>query len=134
VERASTSQNTLQSALDAIVRLIPAEVIGIYLALVGLFGQSWLVFWIGAALIPVILTIAHFEKKKDLKNGEQAPRLHMLALIVVFAFVAYVPWAATLPTTPFLRYSEHATKYAAGAALVLSAFLPRLARLIGIAA
>jgi hypothetical protein len=133
VREAAAAPISVQSALDTIVNLIPADVIGIYLALVGLFGQSWCLFWIGAALIPILLTIAHFERKKDLKTGEQPPPLSKLVLVVLFAFVAYVPWAATLPNTPFLEFHEHATKFSAGAALVLSAFLPRLARLLGIA-
>jgi hypothetical protein len=134
VEFASDVSKSADGALKAIVDLIPTDVIGIYLALVGIFGQSWWLFWIGAALIPVLLTITHFEKKKKLEKKEDAPALGRLLLVIVFAFVAYVPWAATLPDTPFLACSEHATEIGAGAAIVLSGFLPRLARLLGISA
>ena len=131
---AAAPSKSVQNALDAIVTLIPADVLGIYLALIGLFGQSWWIFWIGAALIPILLTIAHLEKKKALKNGEQPPPFSKLVLVVIFAFIAYLPWAGTLPETPFLEFSTHATEISAGGAIVLSAFLPRLARLLGIVA
>jgi hypothetical protein len=131
VQPASQPQASLQNALDTIIELIPAEVIGIYMALVGLFGQSWVIFWIGAASIPLFLSIAHFEKRKALNSG-LPPSFPKLILVACFAFVAYVPWAATLPDTPFLQFNEHATKIGAGAALILSPILPRLARLLGL--
>lgn len=132
VASASTKATSVQDSLNAIVKLIPVEVIGVYLALVGIFGQSWEIFWIGAALIPIVLTIVHFERKKRLKQGEVSPTFVKLLLIILFAFIAYVPWVGTLPETPFLQFTSDATKYSAGTALVLSAFLPRLARLLGI--
>jgi hypothetical protein len=125
---------SLQNSLDAILKLIPAEVVGAYLALVGFFGQSWLLFWLGAVLIPIGLTLAHFEKRKAIVAGQVPPSLSKLVLAVIVAFVAYVPWTATLPGTPFLRFSTHATTIGAATAIVLSALLPRLARLLGIVA
>lgn len=132
-DRGSQPAN-VQSALEAIVRLIPTEVLGVYMGLVGLFGQSWTIFFVGGALIPVLLTITHFERKAKLPDGEPAPSTGKLTLMVFFAWLAYVPWAGTLPGTPFTQFHPDATKIAAGIALVLSPLLPRLAKLLKLSA
>ena len=98
-------------------------------ALVGIFGQSWWVFGAGATAIVGLFLINYFDARK---KSEAEIEFSSFLAPMIFAFVAYVPWAASLPETPFLQLTDHATQIAAGAAIVLSYFIERIALLFGV--
>jgi|SRR5215471_13713778 hypothetical protein len=106
------AKKTVESALEKITAFIPTEIIGLYVAGLGIFtpqtaAGKWWVFFVCLALIPVFMVIGYFQKKK---HKLPIPKLGVLLLLVAFAAVAFVAWAAAMPATPFLSLNSYATQ------------------------
>lgn len=142
--REAASPPTSESALESVVKWIPSEAIGSYIALVGLVapqnaGGRWALFVIGAALVCVFLLLnaALVNKKgaaewKARKKPGDPPKLSggRLVAVLVLSLVSFVAWACALPDTPFLDLRADATRWGSGAAIVLSLLLPKVAELL----
>ena len=123
------------SALDQMVAYVPSEVIGIYIAGVGIIGPSgrakWGLLWLSLALIPLFIWLAdRMERQSDANAPKAFAKLAWVCLLATFAFVA---WSAALPETPFLDFSANATRLGSFAAMVLAALMPKIAAAVGIA-
>jgi hypothetical protein len=69
----------------------------------------------------------NFQVKRNSLTAQPPKSLRVFWLLLLFATIAYVAWAAALPSTPFLQLTDQATKIGALAALVLGVLLPRAA-------
>lgn len=120
VRRGTSASATLSQAMEEITNYIPTEVVGVYIAILGLLSPRtdsarWLVFLIGALLTVFFLWIPY-------SGGTR--KFFMLAVLALLGFTA---WAAALPSTPFSTFAENASQIGAAAVLVLAVVLPALA-------
>lgn len=131
------------SALKSIAEWIPSEVLGIYIALLGLFTPTgdgrWIIFLIGVALVPAmgLLNTAILNKQaRELWQGEpgSAPQLggRKLGIVLGLMLLSFITYAWALPTTPFTDWVSDATIYGAAAAIILAPFLPKIAQMAGV--
>lgn len=135
-ESAAQDQQKAPSALDQIVSYIPTEVIGIYIAGVGIVGPAgrakWGLLLLSTALIPLFVWLSDRIARQ---SNPDAPKAYSkLAWVCVLACGAFLAWAAALPETPFLDLTDKATQLGSFAAVVLAALMPKLATALGIAA
>lgn len=126
-------QSKLDSAMQKITAFIPSEVVGIYIAVVGILAPApadnvmkWWIFGICAGLlIPFFIGIGYLAKKK---KNEPVPTLTVLITLLVCALIAFAAWACALPDTPFHQlFGDDATRYGGGAVIVLAAVLYQIA-------
>lgn len=130
----------VKSAAEKITAFIPSDVIGIYIAGLGVFTPGttkakWWVFGIAAALAPIFLLIAYFVEKRNDKqraSGQTQRRIIDYLLLALFAEVAFVFWAAAFPESPFLSITPIATKIAAFGMVILAAVMPSIASICGL--
>jgi hypothetical protein len=132
---AQTGKRTV-SALDQIVAYVPTEVIRIYIAGVGIVGPAgrakWGLLLLSTALIPLFVWLSdRIARQSDPSVPKAYSKLAWVCLLAACAFLA---WAAALPETPFLDFSEKATRLGSFAAVVLAAIIPKVAAAVGIAA
>jgi hypothetical protein len=132
---AAPSKKTLDSAMEKITAFIPSEVIGSYVALLGIISPQtergkWVIFFICLLLIPVYMLFGYLSKQKK-RNGEQsAPASKRdTAILFVLASVAFVSWAAALPGTPFLSISTHATVIGGACVIIITSLMYKVAEL-----
>jgi hypothetical protein len=135
-EPAAQTGKRTASALDQIVAYVPTEVIGIYIAGVGIVGPAgrakWGLLLLSTALIPLFVWLSdRIARQSDPSVPTAYPKLAWVCLLAACAFLA---WAAALPETPFLDFSAKATQMGSFAALVLGALIPKVAAALGIAA
>jgi hypothetical protein len=128
-------QSKLDSAMQKITAFIPAEVVGIYIAVVGIVAPAqtdnvlkWWIFGICAGLlIPFFIGIGYLAKKK---KKEPVPTPPVVITLLVCALLAFAAWACALPDTPFQQVlGDNATRYGGGAVIVLAAVLYKIAEL-----
>ena len=126
-------QAKLNSAMEKITTFIPSEVVGLYVASLGIIAPvtpeaKWWIFGICVVLVPIFLLFTYLIQKR--KN--QAPGVRVLVILILFGLFAFVAWASALPSTPFLQFTDKATEI--GGAFVIGAalFLYRFAEALGI--
>lgn len=135
-ESAAQDRPNAPSALDQIVSYIPTEVIGIYVAGVGIVGPAgrdakWALLLLSTALVPLFVWLSDRIARQSNPN---APKAYVkLTWVCVLASGAFLTWAAALPDTPFLDFTDKATQLGSFAAVVLAALMPKLATALGIA-
>jgi hypothetical protein len=127
--RSATNAGT---ALESIVAFIPSEVIGTYIAGLGIWPptseeRKWLLFGICVGLIPVFLWLQNALLAK--KNRGATLSWGKAVLSMLFAGVSFSAWAAAMPDSPFLGLSADANQIGALAATVLALLLPKFAEL-----
>ena len=89
-------QKTLDSAMEKITAFIPSEVIGSYVAVLGIISPEtnlgkWVIFGICLLLIPVFMLLSYLTKKKQAKDGQStSTSTRDTAILLVFAAVAFV--------------------------------------------
>ena len=142
--REAATQPTSESVLQSVVKWIPSEALGSYIALVGVVapetaGGRWALFVIGSALVCVFLLLnvalankqGAAEWRAQRKPGDP-PKLAGWRLFGVLAvsLVSFVAWACALPDTPFLTLTSDATQWGGGVAAVWSLLLPKVAELL----
>lgn len=122
-------------AIERITRYIPSEIIGIYVALLGLWSPDdrsakWTVFFIGLLLTPFFVIYSYVTKRAE----RRAKGLHgtkPLILLSVFAVVGFTAWSAALPDTPWEQvFGDDTTRLGGGAVILLAAVLPPLAQML----
>jgi hypothetical protein len=134
-ESAPSVEETVTSALDQMVTYVPSEVIGIYIAGVGIIGPisgrgKWGLLGLSLALIPLFIWLSDRIARRSDPGLPNATR--KLAWVCLFAVSAFLAWSAALPQTPFLDFSGRATQLGSFAAVVLAAIMPKLAAAVGV--
>jgi hypothetical protein len=124
------------SYADRLAAFIPSEVVAIYIAMIGLFPSEsstvrWSLFAVGLVLVPLFSWL-NFTARRRRIDPPLPARPRVFIPLVLLAAVAYVGWAAALPSTPFLDFTDEATRIGAAAVLILSFVLPRVADLLGL--
>lgn len=146
------SDKIRETALEKITAFIPTEVIGIYIAGVGIMpveavaepGEpapvsvvQWAIFWVALALVPIFVTVNAALLNRALQPGSKLKPLKVM-LLVGFGGVAFCAWALALPETPFRDLVTvdgiSATQIGAFAVVVLGLLMPSLAKLAGVGA
>lgn len=119
--KAATPRERLGAALDEVATYIPSEVVGIYLAAMGILAPAsnrevLVVFLLGLLLAPAFTAaVFHLNEGKDKRK---------LTLVTTFAVAAYCAWAIALPDNFLAREWDRATLWGGIAVLVLAAGLP----------
>lgn len=122
-ERAGTAPEQ-DDYLERVARFIPSEVLAVYVpvvAILDLQGDAgrWAIFGFALALIPLILW---------LRSGADQPLGRERALAIwLMATIAFVAWAAAIPSGPFQTFTEDATRFGGAAVIVVSVLLPLFA-------
>jgi hypothetical protein len=114
---------------------LSSEVIGIYIAGVGIIGPAsgrarWGLLLLSLALILLFIWLSNrIEKQSDPTAPNAFSKLAWVCLLATCAFLA---WSAALPETSFLDFSANATRLGSFAAVVLAALMPKIAAAVGI--
>lgn len=126
-----------QTALERITTFIPSEVIGVYVAGLGIFESQdgtpaavrLAIFWVALALVPVFVWL-----NARAQAAPPAPSLpgRKIAWLVVFGVVGFVAWAAAIPRTPF-DLGGYTGQIGAFAVVLLGLLMPGLAQVVGVA-
>ncbi|MDX6590362.1 MAG: hypothetical protein QOI84_1636 [Solirubrobacterales bacterium] len=136
----------VKSAIERVTQWVPTEVVGLYVALLGLFAPTstdgrWALLGVGVVLTVVFLllnsalvhkrAVTEWEKKKQ---GNKPPGIALwrLGVLLLLSLVAFLAWACALPATPFLDWWSDATTLGGAAVLILAPFLPEIAELAGV--
>jgi quinol-cytochrome oxidoreductase complex cytochrome b subunit len=127
-------KTTVDTAMEKITAFIPSDVIGIYVAGLGVFSpqtdaNKWYVFGVSVLLIPVLMLLNYFDQKK---RNKPTPGPRIVAVLVVLALVAFVAWAGAMPGTPFLVFTPYATEIGGWAVVILALIMYKLADLLDI--
>ena len=127
-------KTSTDSYMQKIAAFIPSEIIGIYVAGLGIFSPDtdyakWLLFGICIVLIPIIMWLDFLVQKK-----KEADKLSgkIKFVLLIFALVAYVAWTAAMPGTPFLSFNENATLFGGFAVIILAVVMYRAAEVLDI--
>jgi hypothetical protein len=129
-------QKTLDSAMEKITAFIPSEVIGSYVAVLGIISPEtdvgkWVIFFICLLLIPVFMLLGYWTKKKQAKAGQSTPTSKRdTAILMLFAAVAFVAWAMALPGTPFLSLNARATAIGGASVIIITLIIYKIADLL----
>lgn len=142
--RQAAATPDVESSVERITAWIPTEVVGTYVALVGLFlpkssGARWSLLVIGMVLVPVFVCVdgALVNKRgssawRARRQQGDAPKIttRQLWLCSLLAMLAFIAWAMALPSTPFVSWFANATKFGGGAVVVLALLLPKIGELL----
>lgn len=136
LESVAKADQSAASALDQMIAYVPSEVIGIYIAGVGIIGAKsasvkWGLFWLALVLIPLFFWLSdRIERRANagLEGGRGK-----VVLMGALALLAFTTWAIALPDTPFASlWGDDATRYGSFAAVVLAALMPKIAAAAGL--
>ena len=126
----SASDRAVGEATRAIVAYIPAEIVAVYVAAIGVIyvpgakpaGGQWLLMWVILALTPFTIWATYALKNKNV-TGLLPVRPHSWPwLQMILASAAFELWAFSLPGSPFDNFSWY--KPALGSvALLIGTFL-----------
>ena len=130
-----TPQSGVTAALAVIVTYIPTEVLTVYVAVLAAFSASttaprtnWTIFAIFLVATPLTVWAIYAAKVKS-ANGT-LPRWSQLPVWEMAAgTLAFVAWALSLPSAPFLSYAGLPATLGSVVILVVSALLGLLAPL-----
>lgn len=126
-DRAASPQNALSDALAKVTAYIPTEVLAIYVPALGIANTSrylwlWIIFGISAFLVIVFVWLHNDARRL------RAHRRRRFALVILFALVPFVAYAAAIPDTPFKQITSAAPRVGGIAVLILAGLLPALAK------
>jgi hypothetical protein len=129
------TQSEAQAALSRLTAFVPSEVVGLYIAGLGIltpttFAAKWWIFGVCLLLIPIFLGLNYLIQRKQ--AGKESLTTSTWLILLAFAVVAFVAWSAAIPDTPFLYFSERATVIAGFVVLILAAVMYKAADLFGI--
>lgn len=124
------------AAVDKVAAFIPSEVIGIYVAGLGIFSpvqqsRRWMVFGVGVLLVPVFVGLGLTTRRRTRGMRPRKP-LRPALILSLMGVCAFAVWAAALPETPFLALSNDARQFGGWGAVILAGLLPRLATRMGV--
>jgi hypothetical protein len=125
---------SVQGSLEKVSAYIPSEVIGIYVAGLGIFAPDhvhakWILFGVSLILVPVLVLVGQAVARK---RGLPAPPGKASIVVILFAVVAFCAWAAAMPSNPLLDQFPEATRVGGFAVIILAALLPQAANLLDI--
>lgn len=129
-------ENAVKSAMERIAAFIPSEAIAIYVAGFGILTPDtstakWTIFGVALVLIPIFIWLNYVtENRKRRRTGKA--KVRTVWLIVLFAVVAYVAWAAAMPGTPFLELSDDATRIGGFVVVIAAALMYKAGEVLGI--
>lgn len=133
--------NPVMAALKLITTYIPTEILTLYVAAVAIvlpgvapgnptapapnYRAAWVTFFVFLVLTPIVNWLVYAAKLKAAGQGLPLHPADWPKWEMFVAAVAYVAWAAALPTTPFITltaygYSTHLAGYLV---LVVTTFL-----------
>jgi hypothetical protein len=120
------------SAMQKVLTFVPAEIIGLYIAGVGVFAPKtepgrWQLFGVCVALIFLLMVLDYFISRK---GNKPVPNWWRFLVLLALAVVGFTTWAAALPDTPFLVVDARATLAAGFIAPILAIAMPRIAQLL----
>jgi amino acid transporter len=128
------AKGAVGSAMERISAFIPSEVIGIYVAGFGILSpqqdsEKWWIFAISMALIPIFMLLNFIGQRKK-RNLKVSARISLVLLL--FALVAFIAWAAALPGTPFLSLTPRATAIGGWTVVILAVVMYQVADLLDV--
>jgi hypothetical protein len=133
-------QGKVGAALDKITAFVPSEALGAYTVGLGVFSPTtypakWWIFGICLALIPILMVFTYLSQQKTGNTGK--PPFTSWLVLVSFALIAFVAWAASLPNTPFLEFTPEgvtpqATTVAGWAVVILAGIMYKVAALLNV--
>jgi amino acid transporter len=120
--------------MEKISAFIPSEVIGICVAGCGILSpqqdsEKWWIFAISMALIPIFMLLNFIGQRK---KGNLTVSTRISLVLILFALVAFVAWAAALPGTPFLSLTPRATAIGGWAVVILALVMYKVADLLDV--
>jgi hypothetical protein len=122
------------AALQRVVDYIPADVTALYIGLIGILPRTdtvkWGVFALGILLVPVFIYASLEMARRKTKDASLSGRDFFW--LVLFGIVAYVIWVGAIPESPLIYLYADVNRYAAGAAFVCAAVMPKFAELLGL--
>jgi hypothetical protein len=127
-----TAKEVTDSAMQKVLTFVPAEIIGLYIAGVGVFAPKtdpgkWQIYGVCAGLILLLMVLDYFITRK---KQQPVPNWWRFLILLVLAVVGFTTWAAALPNTPFLTVDDRVTLGAGFAAPILAIAMPRIAQLL----
>jgi hypothetical protein len=131
VSQQSNATSQAQAALEMIAGYIPSEALALYIGALAAFQPStdtskWIVLGIGIVFVIAFTAFSALDR-------ETRPSTDKVVIVTALAIVSFVTYAAALPASPFLAISAQATVAAGFVAVILSLFLPRVARIAKVA-
>jgi len=127
------SAQDISDTAGKIVAFIPADVVSVYVAGLGIFQPQsqlsrWLVFFVCLALVPFFALLGGSNPP-----GPAGPvTAKARAFVTLAGAVAFVAWCAALPESPFLAVLPEANRIGAFAAVVLTGVLPVIGARLGV--
>lgn len=125
-----TAAEPQSNVLDALVHYIPAEIITLYVAFLGVAAGasgSYTARWVGAAvflvLTPLFVWADWRAKVRATGHGDGANRLPLSRFNLVAATVAFAAWVLALPNGPFTELGFYNEQWAGFIALAASVVL-----------
>ena len=136
-EEGKGAKKALDSAMEKVTSFIPSEVIGIYVAGLGILTPvsdrgKWLIFFIASALVPIFIWLNWLREKKHAAQDTTVLPTKSVIVLIVLGEVAFTAWAAALPGTPFLSLTEYAMKVGGLSVVILAAVLYYAADLLDV--
>lgn len=131
-----TEQSALGGYTEILIRLIPTEIIGGYIALLSAlafqqpatchspYAGRWWLFGITTALTPVIVLLTYYGRSQ--RAGARF-RIRLITFELVAAPVAFAAWASALPSTPFGSVCSWRPGFGTAAVIGTAILLPLLA-------
>lgn len=126
---APAANQSVTAALEKITAFIPSEVIGIYVAVIGILAPAsmrgkWVIFGLCVILVPFFMWLGYkAAKRKNLP----VPGARAFVLLLILAIVAFVAWGAALPSTPFEVFHADATRFGGALVIILGYAIPKIA-------
>lgn len=140
----------LDTQLGKTAAYIPSEVLGIYVAVLGLVtpgAQEWglkRTMYVGTLLVLLLfISLRYLVERKSIREANNSaaaiggrsvpePKMRYQVAAAVMAIVAFTAYYMALPGSFFEKYWSNSTIYGAIAAILLALFLPMIGVLVGV--
>jgi hypothetical protein len=132
----AAEQSAAAGHAEILLRLIPTEIIGAYIALLSVlafkqpvdcqssYSGRWWLFGLTVGLTPAVVALIYLGTAK---RAGQKFKWSVIAFDMVAATIAFAAWASALPSTPFGNLCQWHPGYGTAAVIVTAVFLPLLA-------
>jgi hypothetical protein len=135
---AAGDSKAIDSAMQKVAAFIPSEVIGAYVAGVGILSPDgsagkWWLFAICLVLVPVFVALGALIQQKDASSAVTKRQLvRLIVILVVLGGTSFVAYASALPGSPFLEINDQATRVGGIAVILLAGLMYKLADLLDV--
>lgn len=118
----------VKTAIGQITAYIPTEVIGAYIAALGILtpessGLRWAVFVIALVVTPIFVGVSFALRRRQTPELKQGG----VGWLIAFAILSFVAWAGAIPGTPMLDIPGWTTVIGGIAVIFLAPLLSKLA-------